>query len=52
MGYDLIKTETDINNRIKWDIWGGLYFAGTVYTTIGMHCLVDLSFFLNFFRLW
>jgi hypothetical protein len=23
--------------QLRWTIWGGLYFSGTVYTTIGLH---------------
>lgn len=36
MGYNLLKTEADYNNNLKWDIWGGLYFASSIYTTIGI----------------
>ncbi|KAH7696330.1 CRE-TWK-42 protein [Aphelenchoides avenae] len=25
----------NIEDRVKWTMWGGLYYAGTIYTTIG-----------------
>ncbi|KAI1719059.1 ion channel domain-containing protein [Ditylenchus destructor] len=34
MGFQSPHT-TSIEDQSKWTIWGGLYFAGTVYTTIG-----------------
>ncbi|CAI4223355.1 unnamed protein product [Auanema sp. JU1783] len=30
-----MNTKPVLNKEMKWTIWGGLYYAGTIYTTIG-----------------
>lgn len=34
--YDVsMSVKPAIHRRKRWDLWGGLYYAGTIYTTIG-----------------
>lgn len=34
-----------LNIKSKWTIWGGLYFAGTVFTTIGILFIIIIKMF-------
>lgn len=33
--YDKVMGFANAKPAKKWDMWGGLYYAGTIYTTIG-----------------
>ncbi|KAK6050939.1 Ion channel [Cooperia oncophora] len=40
-----------IQKKKRWDLWGGLYYAGTIYTTIGYGDLAAVTFWGRIFTM-
>lgn len=50
--YDVsMSVKPAIHRRKRWDLWGGLYYAGTIYTTIGYGDLVAVTFWGRLFTM-
>ncbi|WKY13169.1 hypothetical protein Q1695_004184 [Nippostrongylus brasiliensis] len=50
--YDVsMEMKPAIQREKRWDMWGGLYYAGTIYTTIGYGDLVAVTFWGRIFTM-
>ncbi|KAK6753168.1 hypothetical protein RB195_012644 [Necator americanus] len=50
--YDVnMSVKPAIHREKRWDLWGGLYYAGTIYTTIGYGDLTAVTFWGRLFTM-